>query len=86
MENDKVYAEVYFFITQLPYSYKEALPKQLVNKLKENMSQEHFDKFDKLDLLINQNPTEKTIDFIISLSKYWVGKDDLEFLKDITYN
>lgn len=83
MNKSNVYAEVYFFINQLPYSYSNALPKELINELEENMSKEHYDSLDSDKLLIDQNPNKETIDMILSLSKYWLENDDLELIQQL---
>jgi hypothetical protein len=61
MSESKICAELFFILEQVPNSYISLLPNNYMNRLKENMSLEHYQSFDKEKVFFKQEFNKKTV-------------------------
>lgn len=77
MKNENIYAELTFILEQIPYSYNKLIPEEIKKKLKDKMSLEHYNSFDKSKTFYDQNISEDTLKMLVSLyNKYWANEDN----------
>lgn len=76
MKNGNIYAELTFILEQIPYSYNKLIPEEIKQKLKDKMSIEHYNSFDKSKIFYDQNISEDALKMLVSLyNKYWAKED-----------
>lgn len=83
----ETYSELYFILEQIPNSYMMLVPRNIITKLKQQMSLEHYNSFNTDEVFYKQNFDTTTIDLLEKIYlKYWnENNKNSEIIKDI-YN
>lgn len=72
MKHKKLCAELMFVLEQVPYSYSNAIPKEVKENIKKEMSIEHYNSFDKDMTFYEQSISEETLQTLLDIyDKYW---------------
>lgn len=86
MEKEKIYAELTFILEQIPSSYIKVIPQKLIDKFKNNMSIQWYNRFDKDKVFYKQDIKRETLLMLAFLYyKYWCENDEMkaDFIKMI---
>ena len=78
MEREKICAELFFILEQLPYNYSKLIPSNIIDKLKTEMSVEWYSKFDKDKVFYKQNIKRETILMLSFLYYEYLCNNDLK--------
>ena len=71
-ENEKIYAELMFILNQVPYSYMQKVPKDMVDKMKSKMSNEWYQNFNPEIVFFKQKFQTRTLKLLEEInSRYW---------------
>lgn len=72
MKHKKLCAELMFVLEQVPYSYSQAIPKEVKDNIKNEMSIEHYNSFDQDKTFYEQDISEETLETLLDIyDKYW---------------
>ena len=71
-ETEKIYAELMFILSQVPYSYMQKVPKDMVDKMKSKMSNEWYQHFNPEIVFFKQKFQTRTLKLLEEInSRYW---------------
>lgn len=70
---EKVCTEMTFILEQVPSSYIRKIPKEIIEKIKINISPTRYRQLDKSKTFYNQDISDETLELLEWMSKaYWM--------------